>query len=103
MGTRIGAAVDTRAAAGRARAADLLVTRRLRERRLLLGLSQTELAKRLGISTQQLYKYEAGANRIAAGQLWKLAQALSVDIDFSTRTCIRRRLANRRPSAWCWN
>jgi len=61
---------------------ELHVGRRLRERRTLLGLSQEQLAQLLGITYQQIHKYERGANRISAGRLFEAAQVLSVPIDY---------------------
>src|SRR5215831_13006386 len=49
---------------------DLLIGRRLRERRILLAISQEELARRIGLSFQQLQKYEVGENRISAARLF---------------------------------
>lgn len=57
---------------------DLFVGARLRERRIMLDLTQTELARLIGVSCQQLHKYERGLNRVAAGQLLNLAVALKV-------------------------
>lgn len=59
---------------------DLTIGRRLRERRMLLGLSQDELAQRIGLSFQQLQKYETGENRISAARLYRIAQVLDVSI-----------------------
>ena len=56
--------------------------RRLRDRRLELGLSQVELARRLGVTYQQVQKYERGANRIAADRLHDLARILDVPIPY---------------------
>ena len=59
-------------------ALDALVGRRIGERRRAIGLSQTALAERLGISPQQVQKYEAGQNRISASRLNDIARALGV-------------------------
>ena len=64
------------------RALDSHVGRRVRERRKHLGLSQTELAERLGLSFQQVQKYENGGNRISAGTLGRIAEALDVPVGF---------------------
>ncbi len=61
---------------------DKHVGQRLRERRMVLGLSQTALADGLGIAFQQVQKYETGFNRIAAGRLYACAQLLDVPPDF---------------------
>jgi len=59
---------------------DIHVGRRLMKARRERGLSQTELAKAIGVSFQQVQKYEAGTNRIAASRLWFAAQMLNVEI-----------------------
>jgi len=64
----------------RAGAIDALVGRRVRERRLALGLTVQEVAAVLGVPYQQLHKYETGANRLSAGRLYQLAGALGVEV-----------------------
>ena len=64
----------------RAGAIDALVGRRVRERRLALGLTVQEVAAVLGVPYQQLHKYETGANRLSAGRLFLLAEALGVEV-----------------------
>ena len=59
-------------------AMDALVGRRIGDRRLAMGLSQTALAQRLSVSPQQVQKYEAGQNRISASRLNDIAMALGV-------------------------
>jgi len=54
------------------------VARRMRERRIMLGLTQQQVAERIGVTYQQAYKYEAGGNRVSAGRLFAIAQALGV-------------------------
>jgi transcriptional regulator with XRE-family HTH domain len=61
---------------------DQRVGARLRERRLLLGMSQQQLAKALGITFQQVQKYENGANRISASRLWDISRRLDVPIEW---------------------
>ncbi|HYD65752.1 helix-turn-helix transcriptional regulator [Azospirillum sp.] len=61
---------------------DAHVGGRLRLRRTLLGLSQTELGRRVGLTFQQIQKYEHGANGIAASRLWQLADILDVPVSF---------------------
>ena len=56
------------------------VARRMRARRLQLGLSQEDLANGLGITFQQVQKYEKGHNRMGAGRLHKVSQILDVPI-----------------------
>jgi len=62
--------------AKRAGPIDRIVGSRIRARRHLLGVSQTELGRRLGISFQQVQKYENGSNRVGASRLQQIAQAL---------------------------
>jgi transcriptional regulator with XRE-family HTH domain len=57
---------------------DVHVGRRVRIRRVLCGLSQTALAEQLGLTFQQLQKYESGATRISASRLWLIARMLVV-------------------------
>ncbi|GIX17313.1 MAG: hypothetical protein KatS3mg119_1499 [Rhodothalassiaceae bacterium] len=65
-----------------ATAIDAYVGERLRLRRTLLGISQTELAEVLGVTFQQIQKYERGSNRIGAGNLYKIARALRVPVSY---------------------
>jgi len=58
------------------------VGRRMRVRRTQLGVSQTQLGKELGISFQQVQKYEKGVNRISAGRLQKISTVLNVPVAF---------------------
>jgi transcriptional regulator with XRE-family HTH domain len=59
---------------------DALVGQRLRELRMLAGLSQTDLAAAIGLTFQQLQKYERGINRISASRLYLLARHLGVPV-----------------------
>ena len=61
---------------------DVHVGGRVRLRRMLLGMSQEKLADRLGITFQQIQKYEKGANRIGASRLQQISQALDTPIAF---------------------
>src|SRR4051794_14370656 len=61
---------------------DRHVATRLRERRAMLGLTSQQVAELLGITYQQLYKYEKCVNRISVGRLYALARALGVDIGY---------------------
>src|SRR5262245_48979155 len=71
---------------------DLLIGRRLRQRRILLAISQEELARRIGLSFQQLQKYEVGENRISASRLFKLSEILAVPISWFFRPTTGRHL-----------
>ena len=57
---------------------DVHIGRRIKMQRLALGLSQADVAKRLGITFQQIQKYERGINRVGAGRLLEMANLLSV-------------------------
>ncbi len=61
---------------------DVLVGNRLRMRRLMLDMSQTEVATAVGVTFQQLQKYEKGANRVSASRLQHLSQVLQVPVPF---------------------
>jgi transcriptional regulator with XRE-family HTH domain len=61
---------------------DVHVGRRVRARRKLLGVSQGVLAKRIGVTFQQVQKYERGHNRISVSKLYRIAQALATPIGF---------------------
>ena len=66
----------------RASLADRHVGMRIRERRVMLGLSQQQLAAMIGVTYQQAHKYERGLNRISAGRLFDIAGVLSVPISW---------------------
>lgn len=59
---------------------DALVGANVRRFRLLHGMSQEQLAEQLGLTFQQVQKYEKGANRISASRLWQIAEVLGVEI-----------------------
>jgi transcriptional regulator with XRE-family HTH domain len=61
---------------------DMHVGRQIRQRRTALGISQEQLARVLGVSFQQVQKYERGVNRVGASRLYDLARALDVPIGF---------------------
>ncbi|WP_281300931.1 MULTISPECIES: helix-turn-helix domain-containing protein [unclassified Iodidimonas] len=61
---------------------DNYVGRRIRERRKIVGLTQQKLAVKLGLSFQQVQKYERGTNRVGASKLVQLSQALDVPISY---------------------
>ncbi len=66
----------------RANPVDVHVGSRVRLRRMLLGMSQEKLGDQLGLTFQQVQKYEKGVNRIGASRLFDLAQVLGVPIQF---------------------
>lgn len=61
---------------------DRHVGRRVQEKRLDLGLTQTALARAVGVSFQQVQKYEKGTNRVSASKLFEMAEFMKVDIPF---------------------
>jgi transcriptional regulator with XRE-family HTH domain len=61
---------------------DRHVGARIRERRIKLGLTQQAMAKLIGMTYQQIHKYEKGINRLAAGRLHQIAQALDVEVSY---------------------
>ena len=79
---------------------DIVVGRRLKARRRLLGMTQKGLGVRCGVTFQQIQKYECAVSRLSAAMLWKLACALEVDISyfFSGLTREGEAGAERRPT-----
>src|SRR3954466_6826236 len=73
---------DKHILARRADSRDEEVGRRVRSRRLESRLSQTELADKIGVTFQQVQKYEKGVNRIGASRLQRIAEALDVPVTF---------------------
>lgn len=61
---------------------DCHVGARLRARRTILGLSQKELGERVGLTFQQIQKYEQGSNRIGSGRLFEFSHILGVSVSF---------------------
>jgi transcriptional regulator with XRE-family HTH domain len=61
---------------------DLHVGARIRMRRKLLGVSQERLADQLGLTFQQVQKYERGANRVSASKLYEIARALQTSVAY---------------------
>jgi len=61
---------------------DVHVGKRIRHRRWMAGMTQQQLAERVGIKFQQIQKYETGMNRVSASRLWDIAAALGTRIDF---------------------
>ncbi len=61
---------------------DVHVGARLRARRTLLGMNQTKLGDALGLTFQQVQKYEKGMNRISSSRLFQLTRALDVSIEY---------------------
>jgi len=61
---------------------DLHVGQRVRQRRWLLGMTQEQLAEKVGIKFQQIQKYETGANRISSSRLWDISEVMDVPVSF---------------------
>lgn len=59
---------------------DILVGKRIRARRLAIGMSQAELGRAVGVKFQQIQKYETAFNRVSASRLWAIADALGVQV-----------------------
>ncbi len=74
--------MNKRASKGTADPIDRYVGSRVRVRRLGLGMSQTRLGQAIGVTFQQIQKYENGVNRIGASNLYKMAKTLGVDVGF---------------------
>lgn len=61
---------------------DIRVGERIRHRRWQIGLTQIELAEKVGVKFQQIQKYECATNRVSASRLWEIAAAQSVPISY---------------------
>lgn len=61
---------------------DVHVGARVRLRRTLLGMSQEKLGEAIGLTFQQVQKYERGMNRISASKLWRLSNVLDVPVSY---------------------
>ena len=61
-------------------AVDKYIGARMREQRLALSMSQELLGKELGVSFQQIQKYESGVNRVSAARLYSICKALNVSL-----------------------
>jgi transcriptional regulator with XRE-family HTH domain len=61
---------------------DVHVGKRIRHRRWMIGMTQQQLADKVGIKFQQIQKYETGMNRVSASRLWDISEALEVQIAF---------------------
>jgi len=61
---------------------DVHVGKRVRHRRWMVGMTQQQLAEKVGIKFQQIQKYETGMNRVSASRLWAISETLDVPISF---------------------
>jgi len=81
---------------------DIHVGAKVKSRRLMLGLSQEELAKAIGLTFQQVQKYERGSNRISVSRLTDISRALKVPVDFFLEGCANALMggagATRKPA-----
>ena len=75
-------AAAARRSTGRTQDVDRHVGARVRERRIMLGLTQQQLADLIGVTYQQAHKYERGINRVSAGRLYEISQVLSVPVGY---------------------
>ncbi len=67
---------------GKADNIDKLVSKRLKMRRVMLGLSQQDIGKAVGVSIQQIQKYEKATNRVSSGKLFAIAKYLKVPVTY---------------------
>jgi transcriptional regulator with XRE-family HTH domain len=81
-GDRSPAGGETRRGRPGAQAVDLEVARRIRQRRLELGMTLKQVAELVGVTYRQVHKYETGIDRISAGLLHRTAQALGVKVGY---------------------
>jgi len=61
---------------------DIHLGKRLRTRRRLLWMTQSEVASAVGVGFRQIHKYECGVSTISAARLWLLAEALGVTVEY---------------------
>ena len=61
---------------------DVHIGRRIRSRRRILGLNQSDVARRIGVTFQQVHKYETGQSAVTAARLYAIATALGVTFDY---------------------
>src|ERR1700751_4024485 len=81
-GTPPSKAATPRRSSSRTQDIDRYVGARIRESRIMLGLTQQQLAALIGVTYQQAHKYERGINRVSAGRLVEVAQVLSVPVNY---------------------
>ncbi len=85
--------------AGKPNPVDIHVGQRIRLRRTLLGMSQEKLGEALGLTFQQVQKYERGANRVGSSRLFQLSRVLDVPVSYffeemSAETTARAKAVN---------
>ena len=89
---------STKPRRARAQGTDRHVGARMRERRIMLGLTQHQMAELIGVTYQQAHKYEKGINRVAAGRLYHIAQALGVEVGYFFEGLGRDNFAGQIPA-----
>ena len=62
--------------------ADQVIGMRIRERRMMLGLTQPQLGELIGVTYQQFHRYERGLNSISAGRLFEIARRLDTPVEY---------------------
>ena len=78
---------------------DVHIGKRIRTARILIGMSQERLGSLLGVTFQQIQKYERGFNRIGAGRLYDVAAILNVPISFFYQDLEHATVEHPRPTA----
>jgi transcriptional regulator with XRE-family HTH domain len=73
----------------------------MRERRIMLGLTQQQMAALIGVTSQQAHMYEKGLNRVSAGRLYSIAQALGSRSATSLRDYRPQAASCRHPGNGC--
>ncbi len=66
----------------------------------MLGLTQQQLAELIGITYQQAHKYEVGMNRVSAGRLYAIAQALQVGVEYFFEGLVHPRWTSCASGCW---
>jgi transcriptional regulator with XRE-family HTH domain len=77
---------------------DQYVGTRIRGRRVGLRISQTKLGQSIGVTFQQIQKYESGTNRVGASNLFKIAKSLGVEVSFFFEGVAREEMGTGTPS-----
>ena len=77
-----GALIRGRPLSGKPNAVDVHVGERMRQRRIALSMTQTQVGGALGLTFQQIQKYEHGSNRVSASRLWELSVVLQCSVGF---------------------
>lgn len=78
---------------------DVHVGQKVRRRRWMVGMTQQQLAEKVGIKFQQIQKYETGMNRVSASRLWDISEVLDVPVSFFFEGIDGEKAASRGGSA----